>query len=124
MSDVRISGRGVFTGTSYLELSARIQPGQGAGAAAEFVSGDAHPLLHRNEEFAQRLVLQGVEGEVLTVFEAASREEDGKVGAVVDIGVAEIAAIEDHGVIEQTGGIARGRGGECGEKIAQVPHLL
>lgn len=42
----------------------------------------------------------------------------------MDVGIAEVAAVEDHGVVEQAFGVGRGCGGECGDEIAQVPHLL
>ncbi|MFM2179329.1 MAG: hypothetical protein RL015_3427 [Verrucomicrobiota bacterium] len=58
------------------------------------------------------------------MFESAAREEDGEVGAVVDVRIAEVAAVEDHGVIEEALGVGRGRGGECSDEIPQVTHLL
>jgi hypothetical protein len=58
-------------------------------------------LQHGDEEVAERLVVIALEGEVLAVLEASAGEEDGEVGVVVDVGVAEVAAVEDHGAVEQ-----------------------
>jgi hypothetical protein len=97
---------------------------EGASVAAKVVSLDTEVLQHGDEEIAEGFVLHGVEGEVLAMFEAAAGEENGQVGAVVDVRIAEVAAVEDHRLIQQACAIGGRCGGESGEEIAQVTHLL
>ena len=74
-----------------------MKTGECALAAREGFGFDAHLLENREEEAAEGLVVAGVEGEVLAVFETTSGEEDGEVVAVVHVGIAHVAAIKDHG---------------------------
>ena len=67
---------------------------------SEGVSFDSKVLQHGHEQIAERLVVLAVEGEVLAVAEAAAGQQDGKIGGVVDVCVPEIAAVENHGVVQ------------------------
>lgn len=48
-----------------------------------------------------RLVIFGIEGEVLAVLEASAGGDDGEVTVVMAGGVAEVGAAEDRGLIEE-----------------------
>jgi hypothetical protein len=74
---------------------------EGSRITPKGVGLDAHILQHGNEEVAERLVVIPLEGEVLAVLKAAAGEEDGKVGVVVDVGISKVAAVEDHGAVEE-----------------------
>ena len=75
--------------------------GERAGAGAEAIRLDAHLMQHADEEVGQRLVVLAVEGHVARVLEAAAGQQDRQVVAGVRRGVAHVAAVEDHGLIEQ-----------------------
>jgi hypothetical protein len=53
---------------------------------------------------------------VLAVAETTAGEQDRQIGVVVDIGIAHIAAKENHGSIEQA---RRSSSGRCGEAVEQ-----
>ena len=95
---------------------------QRAGAGAELVSFDAQVLKHGNEEVRHWRVADGVEGKMLTVFEAAAGEDEGEVLVAVGVGVAEAASIKHLRVIEQRaagfGDVAEGF-----EEIGEGLHL-
>ena len=68
------------------------QPGQGAVAAGEVVGFDAHLLEHRDIEIGEGGVVPRVEGEMLSVLEAAAGQQDGQVAWVVCICVPQITS--------------------------------
>src|SRR4051794_5794600 len=84
-----------------LWLGSVFHAGERAGAGAEPVGFDAQAVEHREVEVAQRRRVVGVEGQMLAVLEASAGEEDRQVFGVVVAGVAEVAAEEDHGPVEQ-----------------------
>lgn len=63
-----------------------------------------------------------VEGKVLAVFESAPGEEDGQVGRVVNVGVAQVAAEQGHGVFEEIR-LSLGPVNEPLEEVVQHAHL-
>ena len=71
------------------------QTAHGAGGGGEAVGFDAELLEHGDVEVRQRVVVLGIEGEVLAVPEAAAGEEDGQVGG--DVAGAVHAAIGSSG---------------------------
>lgn len=77
------------------------QSGHSSGTGGEFVPFDPHTLQHGDEEVCQGGVVLFVEGEVLPVSEAAPGKENGKVGGIVGVGVAEVAAVQHHRGVEQ-----------------------
>jgi hypothetical protein len=91
---------------------------ESSGARTKDIYLQSHVLQHGDKEIAQGLVLHVVEDEVLAVHEAASSEEDWQVGAIVDVRVAEVAAVEDHRLIEKARSTGGGRGRERSEEFA------
>lgn len=71
-----------------------------------------------DEEVAEGFVVLAGERHVLTVLQTAAREEDEEVGVVVDVGVAEVAAVEDHGAVEQALAVLT-EGDELAEELTQ-----
>ena len=55
---------------------------------------------------------------MLAVTEGAAGEEDGEVRVVVGVGVAHVAAVEDHGRIEQAPAAIPG----AGEALEELPQ--
>lgn len=78
------------------------QPGKRALAAPKAIGLYAHLLKHADENIAQRRVVVRIERDVLPVVESTTREYDGEVGVVVDVGIPHVTAIEHHGVVQQT----------------------
>ena len=60
------------------------QPRQRSGAAGKLVGLDSHFLKHTDKDVAERRVDLVIEGKVLSMLEAATREDDWEVGVVVD----------------------------------------
>ena len=52
-------------------------------------------------EIGEGVVVGGVEGKVLAVFEAAAAEEDGHVAVVVRGSISKVGGEEGHGVVEE-----------------------
>lgn len=65
----------------------------------------------------------GVEGEALSVPEAAAGEDDGQVGGDVAVGVAHGAAVEDHGAVDERLAVLRG-GAEVGDELIEEAHVF
>ncbi|MEY4483419.1 MAG: hypothetical protein RL693_871 [Verrucomicrobiota bacterium] len=82
-------------------ISNRFEGSKRAGAGTKHGRLGAHVLEHGYEEIAERGVVVLLEGVVLAVVDSASGEDDGEVGVVVLVGVAHVAAEEDHGAIEE-----------------------
>ena len=55
--------------------------------------------------------------------ETAAGEQDGKIRGVVDVRVAEIAAVEDHGVVQQSPAVL-GLSGEITDKLSQLHEMF
>ena len=100
-----------------------IQAAHGSGGGGEAVGFDAELLEHGDVEVRQRVVALGVEGEVLAVPEAAAGEDDGQVGGDVAVGVAHVAAVEDHGAVDERLAVFRG-GAEVGDELVEEAHVL
>jgi hypothetical protein len=64
---------------------------------------DAQTLEHAHVEIAEGRRVLRIEMEVLAVLEAAAGEEDGEIFRGVAAGVAEIAAEENGGAVEEVG---------------------
>ena len=73
-------------------------------AAGKGVRVDSHLLEHREIKAAEGLVVSWIEGEVLAMLEFAAGKEDGEVVTVVYVGIAHIAAVQNHGGVEQGAG--------------------
>ena len=69
---------------------------------SEGVRFDSKVLQHVHEQIAEWLVALAAKREVLAVAEAAAGQQDGKIGGVVNVRVPEIAAVENHGVVQKS----------------------
>lgn len=78
------------------------QPGQRPFAAPKAVGLDAHILKHADKDITQRRVVALVKRQVLPMAKPTTRKDDRKVGVMVDVGIPHVAAIEHHGVVQQT----------------------
>lgn len=102
-----------------------LESGEGTAAAGEFVRFDAEALEHGDEEVGEGgVVALGLspEGEMASVSEPASGQDDGKVLIGVGVGIPEAASVEDLGVVEEGSGSFR-RFAEGLEKDAEGFHL-
>ena len=78
-----------------------LQPLQRSLAGTERRDLQAESLKHGHIEVAQGSVVFSIKGQVLAVLEAAARQEDGQVGGFVRVGIAQVAAEQDHRAVEQ-----------------------
>ncbi|MFT6577096.1 MAG: hypothetical protein ACJA16_005309 [Akkermansiaceae bacterium] len=91
-----------------LQLSRKInamleQAAHGAGGGGEVFGLHAEVLEGGEVEVGEGVVVGGVEGEVVTVLEAAAAEEDGHIAIVMRGSVAKVRGEDRHGVIEEAG---------------------
>jgi len=87
---------------------------------------DLNPELmkHRQEYIAQRLILRGVESHVTRVVESAACQQNWKVGAAVNIRVAQVAPVQNHRLIKHAARSWRWRRSKPAQQVPKVPHLL
>ena len=77
---------------------------------------------HGHEEISRWCVVLGVEGEVLAVLESATGEDEREVLVAVGVGIAEAAAVQDLGAVEQgAGGFVDGL--KCFQEVAEGRDL-
>ena len=81
--------------------SLQIETAERAGGAAKLIGFDAEMLEHADVEIAERWRAVGIEGEVLSVTEAAAGKKGGQILGGVTAAIAEVAAEEDGGAVEQ-----------------------
>ena len=74
---------------------------QRARTAGELLPLDTEIVQHAYKKIGKRGVDVAVIGQMLAMSKTASREDDRKIDIVVDVGVPHVAAIENHGVIQQ-----------------------
>ena len=74
-------------------LDLQLQTAHGSRAGGEFIRFDAKALEHGYVKIGKRIVALTVEHQMLTVTESATRQNHGKVGSDVGIGIAHVAAI-------------------------------
>ncbi|MDB4617568.1 hypothetical protein OAE25_02815, partial [Verrucomicrobiales bacterium] len=77
------------------------KPSQRPIAASKAVSLDAHLLKHPDEDITQRGVVVLVKRQVLPVAKPTTREDNWEVVVIVNVGITHVAAIENHGVVQQ-----------------------
>ncbi|MDP6502286.1 MAG: hypothetical protein QF886_01670, partial [Planctomycetota bacterium] len=71
---------------------------QGTCATCEACFFHTHVVKHTEVKVRQWGVVLAVECKVLSVFKASSRQDDRKVFVVVNVGIAHVAAIKNHGL--------------------------
>ena len=104
-------------------LTGRLQARERPRAGTESIRVDAEALEHRDIEVGQGRRLIWIEGEVLAVSEPAAGQKHRQIPRRVAAGVAEVAAEEHHGAIEQAGALLA-RVFELGKEGAQGPQLF
>src|SRR5688572_17149961 len=82
-------------------LSTQFQSRQRPRATAELVDFNAEALEHADEEIAERRRILGIEGKVLAVLKATAGQEHREILGGMAAAVAEVAAEEDGGEVEQ-----------------------
>lgn len=100
---------------------AQFQSRQRSRARAESVGFDAEPLKHVDVKIAQWWRAVDIEGQVLTVLEATTSEEDREVSGGVAAAVAKVTTKEDGGAIEQAVAVFL-RLLQSGEQVAHGLH--
>jgi len=100
----------------------QVQAAHGAGGRGEFVRLEPHTMEHGNEQIRQWIIVTGIEGEMLSVFETAAGEQDGHIGRDVGVGVPQIGSVKDHGAIEQRFAFF-GYGFEVSEQFGEQFHM-
>jgi len=100
---------------------AQFQSRQRSRARAERVGLDAEPLKHVHVKIAQWRRAVDIEGQVLTVLEVTSSDEDRKILGRVAAAVAKVATEEDCGSIEQAVTVFLGLL-ELSEQVAHSLH--
>src|SRR5262245_59885226 len=109
--------------TSAVRSAGRLQGGKRAGAGAELATADAEALEHADVEVGQRRRVLRAEGEVPAVLEPAAGQHDRQVPGGVGAGVAEVAAEEHRGPVEQALAFLA-RLLQLRQEVAQGLHLL
>ena len=71
-------------------------------AAAELIGFNTEVLEHRDKQITQGLIMIPAKGNVLTVSQAASTNQDGQVRVVMRVRVTHVASKQDHRAVEQT----------------------
>ena len=90
---------------------------------SEVVRFDSKVLQHGHEQIAEWLVALAAEREVLAVAESAAGQQDGKIGGVVNVRVPEIAAVENHGVVQKSLAIL-GLSREVIDELSQLDEVF
>lgn len=83
----------------HLELG-RIQARQRSRAGAKCLSFNTQTLQNGNKQIGQRFVVVSFECKMLAVPESASGQHNGQISVVVRVGVAHVAAVKNHGLVE------------------------
>src|SRR4051794_16878126 len=104
------------------ESGCQIEATHGAGGRGELVGLQAEALQHRDEEIWQRIIVLGVEGEMLAMLETAASEESGEIRGYVGVGISKIGTVENHGAVEERLAIFA-HVLQIGEKIGQELHV-
>ncbi len=104
-------------------LSSGVEPGNRTCAGRERIDVDSKLLQHVDLQIAEWRVIFAAKSQVLAMLEAAPSQQDRQVVCVVDVRIAEIATVKDHGVVQETLAILWLLG-ERVEQFAQGHHVL
>src|ERR1041384_3730962 len=81
--------------------SGHVQSVEGPGARSKPLDLKAKSLEHTDIQIAQRRWVARIEGQILSMLEAAAGQQNGEVLHIVIAGVAQVAAEEHHAAIQQ-----------------------
>ena len=92
-------------------------------AGTECIHLDSHVLQHRHEQITKRVVFFAIKGKMLTMTQPTSSEQDGKIRGVMNVRITEVAAIQDHGLVQQSS-ITLGLGSQVSDESTQLPEVF
>jgi len=97
----REAGGGLEGHGSGVERLGAFEAGEGPVAARNLAASHPEPVEYRREQASDGFVVCRIEGEVLSVSESATGEQEGPVLVAVAVGISHARAVDHRGVVEE-----------------------